>query len=220
MPFYQTFFASLLLQVFVFMHLHMRPYRNRLINGMETASLCVTTFTLTGAVVFFTYPPPGCKSESVREGIAPDAVASLVEPSSSTSLLPDSNTLHAASANGGVSGAARLALFGAWTQVPVMISVMLAVLNVMLLVYFAYSIVKDLYVFKLLSKRRGFRGRRNGKDGDVGDDDGNDDDDDDDDVFGGDGGKGKDKEKQISMVPLSTGSPLGNPLFGGDYDDY
>ena len=88
----------------------------------------------------------------------------------------------------------------------------------LLLVYFAYSIVKDLYVFKFLSLRRaGRRRQRDGQEKDGGDAGGDDRSEEGDrGVFGSDR-----KDKQISMVPMSAGSPLGNPLFGGGgFDDY
>ena len=79
-PFYQTFFSALLLQGYTYVHVQFRPFRHKLYRGddtscltedqkkdikrekglqsLETASLCVTTLTLSGAVMFFSHPPP------------------------------------------------------------------------------------------------------------------------------------------------------------------
>ena len=85
-PFYQTFFSAMLLQVYTYVHLQFRPYREKKetehddmgsifietgqdeqksLQVLETTSLCITTLTLSGAMMFFTHPPP--KISTVRQ---------------------------------------------------------------------------------------------------------------------------------------------------------
>lgn len=131
MPFFQTFFAGLLLQIFVFVHLQMHPYRDNVINLLETASLTVTSITLTGSLVFYTHPPPACKSDADRDFLGP-----------STPGQRESFSLRSLKRPG-------------WDDVPSVISVVMAVANIGLVLMFAYMIVVDVWkLYKLKRSKR------------------------------------------------------------------
>ena len=123
-PFYQTFFAAMLLQAYTYVHLQFRPYRDKVekdANGniskqrleeikkqkslqvLETTSLCITTITLSGAVMFFSHPPPSWKELKL--------------------IYQTEESL------------------GAWDGVPLGVSITLFVLNVALIVRFAMAFI-------------------------------------------------------------------------------
>ena len=157
-PFYQTFFAAMLLQAYTYLHLQFRPYRSdtqqrrqnsadgvdsKTMNGLvsveelhkikrqkalqalETMSLCITTITLSGAVMFFSHPPPswGELSRLYSEG-------------------------------------GQRERMGAWEGVPLGVSVMLFALNIILLLRFTMAFVNTFLehrrtIVKELSKSTG-----------------------------------------------------------------